>query len=87
MLVANGGIPEKSDIAAALRNAPPELDDLCRLIHTAEVHTFLNVKGLAAHMLDDPIVAQFLDALRVFPVHPRPGPALRRRHNRSARAA
>ena len=67
MLVANGGIPEKSDIAAALRNAPPELDDLCRLIHTAEVHTFLNVKGLAAHMLDDPIVAQFLDALRVFP--------------------
>jgi hypothetical protein len=70
MLVANGGIPEKSDIAAALRSATSEIDDLVRLIHTEEVHAFLN--GFAASMLDDPVVEQFLGKLKAMFLRPLP---------------
>jgi hypothetical protein len=63
-LVTEGGIPKKSDIAGALRSATPKIDDLIRLMLMPEVYTFLQGKELAAEMLDDPVVEQFLGALK-----------------------
>jgi hypothetical protein len=61
MLIANGATPDKRDIAGALRDATPEIDDITRLMHTPEVAAFLQVRQEGF----DPAVEQFIGALSV----------------------